>query len=55
MILFLSPFLYLDDNDNLFKGLDKDNEEEGLEDDTLEETLDPWGVINKPLRIINLR
>eukprot|EP00088_Acartia_fossae_P021655 TRINITY_DN23030_c0_g1_i11.p1 TRINITY_DN23030_c0_g1~~TRINITY_DN23030_c0_g1_i11.p1 ORF type:complete len:754 (-),score=93.36 TRINITY_DN23030_c0_g1_i11:204-2465(-) len=36
-------------------GLAKDHEEEGLEDDTTEDKIDPWGIVNKPLRVTNLR
>jgi len=36
-------------------GLAKDHEEEGLDDDTTEEVIDPWGVINKPLKVVNQR
>ena len=39
----------------IIQGLAKDHEEEGLEDDTTEDIIDPWGVVNKPLRVINLR
>ena len=40
---------------SLFKGLSKDHEEEGVEDDTNDDFIDPWGIINKPLKVVNQR
>jgi len=36
-------------------GVLRNQEEEGVDEDETEDTIDPWGVINRPLRVANLR
>eukprot|EP00088_Acartia_fossae_P002254 TRINITY_DN1089_c0_g1_i4.p1 TRINITY_DN1089_c0_g1~~TRINITY_DN1089_c0_g1_i4.p1 ORF type:complete len:587 (-),score=135.50 TRINITY_DN1089_c0_g1_i4:179-1885(-) len=36
-------------------GITKDHDEEGFQDDATADIIDPWGIINKPLRVTNSR
>ena len=38
-----------------FQGVPRNHEEEGVDEDETEDTIDPWGVVNRPLRVANLR